>query len=297
MRDETAAALLRFNEVVERLRAPDGCPWDRRQTHATLAPYLLEETYEVLDAIAEDHIGDLREELGDILLQVFLHSAVAAERRGHEPDGFDLGDVAEAITAKMIHRHPHVFGDAVVDGADQVVVNWERLKAEEKSERRSLLEGVPRSLPALALAEAVQRRPARVGFDPLPSLNEATESIRGRLDRVVPPSPSTAAGTESGEAWTATEGGFARAGAVSSGDPLLQPSADAERLIGDLLFDAVALSRRLGVNPEAALRDCALRFAQRFGAIEAALVADGIDVHEVAPIEWERRWQAVNGGS
>jgi len=169
MRDEAATSLRALNETVERLRAPGGCPWDREQTHRSLRQYLLEETYEVLEAIERGEEATLREELGDLLLQVLMHSAIAAERA----DGFDIGDVAEVTRTKMVHRHPHVFGDTAVSGADEVVVNWERLKAREKGERLSVLEGVPRSLPALAFALGVQKRPARLGFDETPELRDA----------------------------------------------------------------------------------------------------------------------------
>src|ERR1700730_6674897 len=128
MRDEAVDSLRALNEGVERLRAPGGCPWDREQTHRTLRPYLLEETYQVLEAIDSDGSATLREVLGDLLLQVLLHSAIAQQR----DDGFDLVEVAEVVRAKMIHRHPHVFGDVEVDGAADVVVNWERLKRTEK---------------------------------------------------------------------------------------------------------------------------------------------------------------------
>jgi len=162
MREDAVASLRALNEVVERLRAPGGCPWDREQTHASLRPYLLEETYEVLEAIDGSGGAGLREELGDVLLQVLMHCAIAAET----DDGFDLGDVAETTRAKMIHRHPHVFGDTPVELAAEVVVNWERLKRSEKGERLSLLEGIPLSLPALAFAQGVQKRPLAMLWPP-----------------------------------------------------------------------------------------------------------------------------------
>jgi MazG family protein len=158
MREEAVDSLRALNEVVERLRAPGGCPWDREQTHRSLRPYLLEETYELLEAIDVGGTVTLREELGDVLLQVLMHAAIAAEAE----DGFDIGDVADVTRAKMIHRHPHVFADTSVDGAADVVVNWERLKRAEKHDRLSVLEGVPRALPALAFAQGVQKRPARL---------------------------------------------------------------------------------------------------------------------------------------
>src|SRR5215472_5210487 len=151
MRDEAAASLRSLNETVERLRAPGGCPWDRAQTHASLRQYLLEETYETLEAIERGGTATLREELGDLLLQVLMHCAIAQEG----DDGFDIGDVADVTRTKMVHRHPHVFGDVAVSGAADVVVNWEKLKRSEKRERLSLLDGVPAALPALAYAQGV----------------------------------------------------------------------------------------------------------------------------------------------
>src|SRR5258708_27481168 len=204
MRDEAAAQLRALNETVERLRAPGGCPWDREQTHRSLRQYLLEESYEVLEAIERDDPVALREELGDLLLQVLMHSAIAAERE----DGFDVGDVAEVTRTKMVHRHPHVFGDVAVSGADEVVVNWEKLKAREKGERLSVLEGVPKSLPALAFALGVQQRPARLGFDETPELGDALGWSRRALEELeemaehtaAPASPAASAASAGGHA-------------------------------------------------------------------------------------------------
>ncbi|MDQ2897791.1 MAG: MazG family protein, partial [Actinomycetota bacterium] len=200
MRDEAVASLRALNEVVERLRAPGGCPWDREQSHRSLRPYLLEETYELLEAIESGDPVTLREELGDVMLQVLMHAAIAAE---DEP-GFDLGDVAETTRAKMIHRHPHVFGDTAVDGADQVVVNWERLKRSEKGERLSLLDGIPRALPALAFAQGIQKRPARLGFDETPTVEAALDHLRASLDAVAERAVAQPA-VRRGEDWTVTE--------------------------------------------------------------------------------------------
>src|SRR5579863_5999126 len=201
MREESVEALRALNEVIEQLRAPGGCPWDREQTHRSLRPYLLEETYEVLEAIDAAEPGTLREELGDLLLQVLMHSAIAME----ETDGFDIGDVANDVRAKMIHRHPHVFGDVAVDGPAGVVVNWEKLKKAEKRERLSLLDGVPAAMPALAHAQGVQKRPARIGFDETPTVPGALDSVRQALGEV----EQIAAGlaeAERGEDWAAEAG-------------------------------------------------------------------------------------------
>src|SRR5258708_29280772 len=161
-REENVQKLREMLEVVEALRAPDGCPWDREQTHLTLRPYLLEETYELLEAIESGSTEDISEELGDVLLQVFMHHA-----RAQEAGEFSIADVAEHATAKMVHRHPHVFGDVEVAGAGEVLSNWEGLKQREqrKRGRLSALEGAPKTLPALAWALSIQKRAARVGFD------------------------------------------------------------------------------------------------------------------------------------
>jgi XTP/dITP diphosphohydrolase len=268
MREESVAALHALNEVVERLRAPGGCPWDREQTHRSLRPYLLEETYEVLEAIERGDSTTLREELGDLLLQVLMHSAIAME----DEDGFDIGDVADDVRAKMIHRHPHVFGDVAVDGAAGVVVNWERLKTVEKRDRISLLDGVPAALPALAHAQGVQKRPARVGFDETPTAPVALDAVQTSLRRVADIAVALSRDAERGEDWAA--------GAL-----------DAEDAVGDLLFAVVALARRLRVNPEEALRGRAMRFAQRFRALELRAREEGVDLHDLDDAAWRERWE------
>jgi XTP/dITP diphosphohydrolase len=190
-----------------------------------------------------------------------------------EDGGFDIGDVADEVRAKMIHRHPHVFGDVTVDGPASVVVNWEKLKTAEKRERLSLLDGVPAAMPALAHAQGVQKRPARVGFDETPTVPVALDAVRIALERV----DHVAAGlveAERGEDW-----------AAEAGDP--------EAAIGDLLFAAVALARRLRVNPEEALRGRAMSFASRFRALEARAREDGVDLHDLDDSDWQARWAAT----
>jgi XTP/dITP diphosphohydrolase len=272
MREESVAALRALNEVVEQLRAPGGCPWDREQTHRSLRPYLLEETYEVLEAIDRGDSATLREELGDLLLQVLMHSAIAME----DEDGFDIGDVADGVRAKMIHRHPHVFGDVAVDGPAGVVVNWEKLKTVEKRERLSLLDGVPAALPALAHAQGVQKRPARVGFDETPTAPLALDAVQSSLRRVADIAVALSRDAERGEDWAA--------GAL-----------DAEDAVGDLLFAVVALARRLRVNPEEALRGRAMRFAKRFRALELRAREDGVDLHDLDGAAWLERWEQTAG--
>jgi tetrapyrrole methylase family protein/MazG family protein len=307
MRDEAAQALRELNEVVERLRAPGGCPWDREQTHRSLRPYLLEETYEVLEAIDSRGPETLREELGDLLLQVLMHCAIAAETA----DGFDIGDVAETTRAKMVYRHPHVFGDAPVRGAADVVVSWERLKRAEKRERISLLEGVPHALPALAFAHGVQKRPARVGFDETPGVAEALDRLRDALQAVTGLAAAAPPRAERGADWSVTGGDVLAVdaavaqgggGAVSAGDSHAghvppPPSAPLalEAAVGDLLFATVALARHLRVNPEDALRRRATGFADRFRRLEALALAEGVDLHDLTPPDWTRRWRESGG--
>jgi XTP/dITP diphosphohydrolase len=291
MRDDAAASLRALNEVVERLRAPGGCPWDGEQTHESLRPYLLEETYEVLEAIDADGRSTLREELGDVLLQVLMHCAIAAEAE----DGFDIGDVAETTRAKMIHRHPHVFGDTAVGGAAEVVVNWERLKRSEKSQRLSLLDGIPRALPALAFAQGVQKRPARLGFDETPATRDAVAALRAALDALASVAGTAPADAVRGQDWTVTEGEIRREdrapGRVDPRSAGAPAPAGLDEAVGELLFAAVALARRLRVNPEDALRARSTRFAERFRSLERQAAADGADLHDIDAAEWRRRWE------
>jgi len=271
MRDEAAESLRRLNEVIETLRAPGGCPWDREQTHRTLRPYLLEETHEALDAIDADDSARLREELGDVLLQVLMHSVIAQERDG----GFDIGDVAEQTTAKMIGRHPHVFGDVRVDSAAGVVVNWEKLKSAENRARISVLDGVPRSLPALAFAQGIQKRPARMGFDETPSVSDARRAVRIALERLDSAADQAPTRADRGEDWTDDR----------------ERARDVEDALGDVLFALVALARQLRVNPEESLRERTLLFARRFRKLETDARDRGIDLHDVTSEQWAKLWE------
>jgi XTP/dITP diphosphohydrolase len=262
------------------------------QTHRTLRPYLLEETYEALEAIEVGRPALLREELGDLLLQVFMHCAIAQE----SPDGFDIGDVAEVTRQKMVHRHPHVFGTTQVAGAAEVVVNWERLKAKEKGERLSVLEGVPVTLPALAYALGVQKRPARLGFDETPELEDALGRLRAALSGLE--AEATAAATpasQQGADWSldpAAEAAPAPPPAPGEHAPPPPPAPPAlEAAVGELLWAAVGVARRLRVNPEDALRARSDVFAGRFRGLEATARAEGLSLYGVEAEEWERRWR------
>ena len=257
---ENAARVIEMLEVIEALRAPEGCPWDREQTHLTLRPYLLEETYELLEAIDSGDDEEISEELGDVLLQVFMHHAIAQEE-----GRFTVADVAHHATAKMINRHPHVFGDVEARTAEQVLQNWEGLKSTEarKRGRVSALEGAPRTLPALAWALSLQKRAARVGFD--------WPSEEGVLDKVAEEARELAAEST---------------------------KARQEEELGDLLFSLVNLARRLRINPEDALRQSSGRFYRRFESMEQAAREAGRDVREMTPEELDALWeQAKTAGS
>jgi tetrapyrrole methylase family protein / MazG family protein len=241
-------------DVVHRLRQPDGCPWDREQTHETLKPYLLEETYEVLEAIESGDDDRLRDELGDLLLQVAMHAEIA-DQEGR----FDAAQVSEAEAAKMVARHPHVFGDDKVADAEEVLRNWEHRKiADAKAAGRgheSVLDRVPKTLPALAWALNLQKRAARVGFD--------YQDARA----------AAAAVSEEAQEVAAANGG-----------------KDTFDEVGDLLFALVTLARKLKVNPEDALRVAGGRFAARFAAMEARVRDEGRDLKDLAPDELLAMW-------
>jgi len=229
--------LLDLVRVMARLRGPDGCPWDLEQTHRSLARYLLEETHEVLEAIDADDRERLREELGDVLLQVAFHSQMAAD------DGaWDVDDVADGIVEKLIRRHPHVFGEVEVSGADEVLVNWERIKAEEKG-GGTIEDDIPPTLPALARASKVQRRAAGFGFD-----------------------------------WRTKEGALAKLREELIELEGARTPEEAEEELGDVLFAAAAVARKLGVDPESALRRTTTRFAERYEGMLARAREEGIDL-------------------
>ena len=241
-------------EVVARLRAPDGCPWDREQTHESLRPYLLEETYELLEAIDSGDATKIKEELGDLLLQVAMHVEIAAQE-----SRFDAAEVSEGVAAKMVKRHPHVFGTTEVADAEDVLRNWEHQKADEARQsgnKGSVVDRVPPTLPALAWALGLQKRAARVGFD-FSSPKEAAESVA----------------EEARELATSTDA----------------QAAFAE--MGDLLFAIVALARRLKVNPEDALRVAGQRFRDRFSKTEALLRDEGKSFRDLDAEQLALRWE------
>jgi ATP diphosphatase len=259
----------RLLAIMAALRTPKtGCPWDLEQNFSTIAPYTLEEAYEVADAIARNDLADLKDELGDLLLQVVFHARMAQEQAA-----FDFGDVVEAITAKLIRRHPHVFGDAGSQTAQAVEGLWERIKAEEKAargkpEHNGALAGVPVALPALTRALKLQAKAGKVGFDwndpraVLHKIREEADEIEAALDAPPPVPPPQA-----GEGWV---------------------GAAAE--VGDLLFAAVNLARHLRADPEAVLRQTNRKFARRFAFIERALTARGKKPQDATLAEMDALW-------
>ena len=250
------SSLAAFQDTIARLRAPGGCPWDREQTHQSLRPHLLEETHETLAALDADDTDALREELGDLLLQIVLQAQVAVEA-----GEFSLAQVIEGVDAKIKHRHPHVFGDVVVADAAEVIHNWEEIKREEKGER-SLLGGVSRSLPALARAQAIQKRVARVGFD-----------------------------------WPDADGVVAKIAEEAAELREAQGSEEREEELGDLLFSVVNLARWLNLDAESALRRACEQFSQRFSGVEHLRRERGLNLSELSLAGLEELWEEVKGGS
>jgi len=257
--------IARLLDIMAALRTPDtGCPWDLAQDFSTIAPYTIEEAYEVADAIAREDRDDLREELGDLLLQVVFHARMAQEE-----GAFDFGGVVEAITTKLIRRHPHVFGSDIGHTGETVKGLWERIKAEEKREKAArdgggdegALAGVPIALPALTRALKLQAKASAVGFDwndphaVLRKIREEADEIEAAL-------------------------------CDGAGD-----HAAAE--VGDLLFAAVNLARHLGADPEAMLRQTNQKFERRFGAIEQALAATGKKPQDATLAEMDALWDAA----
>ena len=252
----------RLLEIMAILRSPGGCPWDQEQTHLTIRSGLIEETYEVVDAIdAWGETGDstdLREELGDLLLHVVFHARLAEER-----GDFAFRDAAAGIVEKLIRRHPHVFGDASASDSTEVLKNWDQIKKKEKPERTGTLDGVPRHLPALMRAQEVQKKAAKVGFD-WPDLSGPREKIAEELREI--------------------------ADALEAGEPKEKIADEA----GDLLFSVVNYLRHLKVDSEAALAGATRKFEGRFRAVEAAAAAEGKPLAKASHTieELDRLWNA-----
>jgi tetrapyrrole methylase family protein/MazG family protein len=257
-----AASPLGMPWISDRLRAPDGCPWDREQTHESLRNHLLEEAYEVYDALAQGATPALAGELGDLLLQVVLHAQLAAEE-----GVFDLTDVWAAIATKIVHRHPHVFGESEARTAADVNRQWERIKAAERAiaadetgaeAPKSALDGISRSLPALAASQEMQERAAHLGYD-WPSIDGVLDKVREEVDELV------------------------------------EASDDRERAeeLGDLLFVLVNVGRKTGIEVEAALRAANEKFRRRFRHVELAAAARGVALRDMTFEELDALWDAA----
>ena len=247
-----------LREIIARLRAPDGCPWDREQTAETLKPSLLEEAYEVIDAIERGHTGDLEEELGDLLINVLMQAQIASEQ-----EAFSFDSIAEVAAEKLVRRHPHVFAESSADSSAAVLTQWEEIKRVERekkglveTDKASHLDGVARAFPALVRAQKIQKKAAKVGFD-WASARDVVEKVREEVAEV-----------------EAELGDGKRAASTEKILPPHLPSPNQERLteeVGDLLFAVVNLSRALSVDAESALQDATDKFTRRFRAMESAL--------------------------
>jgi tetrapyrrole methylase family protein/MazG family protein len=238
-------------DIIARLRAPDGCPWDRKQTHASLRENLLSECYEVLEALDEGDPAKLRDELGDLLMQIVLHAQIASEA-----GEFGLGEVVEGISRKLIHRHPHIFGTKKVKDAEEVALNWEELKEEEREPGTSIMESVPKPMPALGYSQEIQRRAAYLGFD-----------------------------------WEEDEGVIDKLAEEVSEFQQAETEKEKAREFGDLLFTLANIARRMGIDLEAALREANRRFYKRFTYMEAACRQRGLNFGELSFDEQNALWE------
>jgi len=255
---QTGAGLPRLVGLMQRLLAPDGCPWDREQTLATLLPYLVEETYEVVDALQAGKVADHREELGDLLLQVIFQ----AELR-HREGAFGIDEVIEGIVRKLIRRHPHVFGEVQAKNAGEALASWAKLKASEKAKKgkKGALDGIPRSAPALVRAMRAGEKAGAVGFD-WPD----AAGVRDKVDEEL---------SEFDEACASKD------------------RTAMSRELGDLLFAIVNLARKLDLDAEHALREATDRFGRRFAQMEEKLEAQGRTIKSASPEEQNELWEAA----
>jgi tetrapyrrole methylase family protein/MazG family protein len=252
------AAIDKLIEVMAQLRGPKGCPWDKEQTHETIKSQLIEESYEVLEAIDSKNPKALKEELGDLLLHVVFHTQLEAEKKE-----FNFDDVAQGIVDKLIRRHPHVFGDTSVSSSGEVLKNWQDIKKTEKPERKNILDGIPNHLPALMKAQELQKKASHVGFDwpdregPLKKVEEEIEEVKKDLD--------------------------------------VKDRAAEE--IGDLLFAVVNLTRHLKLDAEECLMQANTKFKKRFEAIETKLTKEGKKFEDCSLEELDKIWNEVKKGS
>jgi tetrapyrrole methylase family protein/MazG family protein len=241
----------RLVEIIAQLRGPGGCPWDKKQTHASLKEFLLEESYEVLDALDEGNGQKLCGELGDLLLQIVLHAQIASEA-----GEFDMEAVVKGINTKLVRRHPHVFGNTQVSGAEEVSHNWEQIKKSERLPETSILDSVPRQMPALAYSQNIQRRAAQIGFD--------WENIDGVIDKLV----------EEVKEYKET-----------------QNQSEREDEFGDLFFTLVNIARRVGVDPEVSLRQANRKFFLRFSGMEKLCRERGLDLGKLSFDQQNQLWE------
>ena len=253
-----------FEELVQTvaiLRGPDGCPWDKEQTHDSLKKYAIEETYEVIEAIESGDPKKIEDELGDLLLQVLLHAQIASEA-----DQFDIGDICRVLREKLQRRHPHVFADTEISGVDDVLYNWEQIKKGEPGydQRKSVLEGVPKSLPALMRASEISKKAAKTGFEwpdvhaVLDKLKEETREVEEAINKGV--------------------------------------TKEIEGEIGDLLFTTVNIARHTGIDPEEALRRMLERFTRRFRHIEESAQLSGRSIQDLTLEEMDQVWEEAKNG-
>ena len=254
--EKYAEKFVKLLDIMDRLRGENGCPWDLEQDHKTLLPYIVEETYETVEAIEDECPHKLSEELGDVMLQIVFHSRI-----GKETGTFDVGDVLDSINEKMIRRHPHIFGDTKVNSSKEVLQNWEEIKLKEKShtKRESLMDGVPRDLPALLKARRLQERAAQVGFD--------WPEIDGVIDKIE---------EEIGELRGALR--------TKDRDKIMDE-------LGDLLFALVNVGRWLSINPEEALRHTSKKFIRRFKYIENFAKENKMDLNKMDVWDMEEIWK------
>lgn len=244
--------------LVARLRGPEGCPWDKEQTHLTLRPYLIEEAYEVLEVIDQEKIDPVKfkEELGDLLLQILLHSELARER-----GEFDIGDVARALVSKLVYRHPHVFADTKVADADGVVSNWEKLKKKESPEKKSVLDGLPKNLPSLQRAARIGEKAKGVGFD--------WSDWKGSMEKVDEE-------------------------LVEIKDAIASKNQEhIEEEIGDMFFALCNLSRHLKIQPEDAHRKAIMKFETRFRKLEKVCEERGVEMSKASLETLDKIWDEV----
>lgn len=247
-----------FLKIMEKLRSPEGCPWDKKQNFESLLPYLIEESSEYIDAVHKKDFNNMKEELGDVLLQVVFHAQLAKEE-----NLFDFSDVLDSIASKMVRRHPHVFGNENIEDSKEVLERWQEIKVEEKQgkvkEKSSLLEGVSMALPALDRAQQIQKKVEQVGFDwkdiksVIPKVEEELEECRVEVEK---------------------------------GDMVAL-----EDEIGDLLFSVVCMARKAGINSEQALRKANLKFIGRFQMMESR--ASFKELEKMSPYEMENLWKTV----